>query len=90
MSDFYSDTENENSSENENAAEYLEIPPQQLAPEILQAVIEEFITREGTDYGLQDYSLQQKVDQVKRQLELGKAVIAFDAVTESCSLFLKD
>ncbi len=70
--------------------DYIEIPPSQLSEETLQAVIEEFITREGTDYGLQNYSLEQKVLQVKSQLESGQAVIAYDPVSESCSLLAKD
>ena len=70
--------------------DYIEIPPGQLSEDVLQAVIEEFITREGTDYGLQDYSLEQKVLQVKRQLDSGRALIAYDPVTESCTLLVKD
>ncbi len=70
--------------------DYIEIPPAQLSPDILQAVIEEFITREGTDYGVEDYSLEQKVQQVKRQLEEGKVIIVYDPVVESCTLLLKD
>ncbi|MDG1772096.1 MAG: YheU family protein [Oceanicoccus sp.] len=69
---------------------YIEIPPGQLSEEVLRAVIEEFITREGTDYGLQDYSLEQKVLQVKRQLDSGRVVIAYDPVSESCTLLAKD
>jgi len=67
----------------------LEIPPEQLSTEVLQAIIEEFITREGTDYGLQDYSLEQKVQQVKQHIDSGEVVIVFDTVTESCTLLLK-
>ena len=67
-------------------SDYIEIPPEQLSPDILDAVIEEYISREGTDYGLQEYSLEQKVNQVKRQLQTGRAVIAFDPGSESCTL----
>lgn len=69
---------------------YIEIPPQQLDAAILTAIIEEFVNREGTDYGLAEYTLEQKVSQVKRQIDRGEVVIAFDAVTESCTLLLKD
>ena len=62
----------------------------QLSEDALLGVIEEYITREGTDYGLQELSLEQKVAQVKRQLSSGRAVIIFDPVTESCSIHLKD
>ncbi len=69
--------------------DYLEIPLERLAPELLQAIIEEYVTREGTDYGHQEYSLEEKVGQVKKQLECGDAVIAYDALSESCTLIVK-
>lgn len=62
------------------------IPHQQLSPEALQSLMEEFITRSGTDYGVTEISLQEKVEQVRRQLERGDVVIVFDPATESVSL----
>lgn len=63
---------------------------EQLSKDALQGVIEDYITREGTDYGLKDFSLDQKVEQVRGQLSAGRAMIVFDPVTESCSLMLKE
>ena len=65
------------------------IPHQQLSSEALQGLIEEFITREGTDYGAVEVSLAQKVDQVKRQLDRGDVVIVFDPASESVSILTK-
>ena len=62
------------------------IPHTALAPETLQNLLEEFVTREGTDYGNQASSLADKVAQVHRQLASGKAVILYDAVTSSCHI----
>ena len=70
--------------------DYIEIPSQQLDADTLTAIIEEFVNREDTDYGLAEYSLEQKVAQVKSQIDQGKVIIAFDIVTESCTLLLKD
>lgn len=67
----------------------IQIPPERLSPEILQAVIEEFISREGTDYGISEVSLESKVDQVKRQVQRGEVVVTFDPKTESCNLLTK-
>ena len=39
----------------------MEIPPSKLPPATLNAIIEEFISREGTDYGTREYSLAEKV-----------------------------
>lgn len=62
------------------------IPYQQVSPDALRGLIEEFITREGTDYGWEETSLERKVQQVQAQLERGDVVIVFDAATESVSL----
>ncbi len=62
------------------------VPPTALSPEALQGVIEAFIAREGTDYGELEWSLAEKVAQVRAQLQSRAAVIVFDTVTESCSI----
>jgi len=64
----------------------IEIPLSRLDDDVLQSVIEEFITREGTDYGQIEVSLAQKVAQVRKQLALGVAVVVFDEATESTSI----
>lgn len=66
------------------------IPAEQLSPEALQGLIEEFITREGTDYGEVEWSLSDKVEQVRGQLRRGEAVIVFDIAAESCTLMPRD
>ena len=58
--------------------EAIKIPFEELSSEALQGLLEEYVSREGTDYGHTSYSLAQKVAAVKRQLETGKAVIVFD------------
>ncbi|MEX0738407.1 MAG: YheU family protein [Pseudohongiella sp.] len=64
----------------------MQIPWQRLSTEVLDAVIEEFVSREGTEYGMEDYSLAEKVAQVRLQLQRGEAVIDFDPDTETCHL----
>ena len=64
----------------------MEIPYKELSEDALRAIVEEFITREGTDYGDHEYSLDDKILQVKKQLELGEAVINYDADSQSCLL----
>ena len=46
------------------------IPWQDLSPETLENLIESFVLREGTDYGEHERTLEQKVADVKRQLQL--------------------
>jgi uncharacterized protein YheU (UPF0270 family) len=62
------------------------IPYTELSEEVLRGIIEEFVLREGTEYGRTDVAVETKIDQVKRQLLQGKAVIVFDPETESCDV----
>lgn len=64
----------------------IRVEPDDLAPDTLRAVIESFVLREGTDYGLQETSLDDKVEQVLTQLRRGKAHIVFDPATESVTI----
>ncbi len=68
----------------------VKIPYGQLSPEALRGVIEEFVTRDGTDYGEVEISLETKISQVLSQLKSGKAVIVFDQGTESCTILKND
>lgn len=66
------------------------IPVNRLSPEALQCVIEEFISRDGTDYGEIDVPPETKFRQVKYKLENGLAVLIFDGETETTNIFLAD
>jgi uncharacterized protein len=66
------------------------IPVNKLSTEALQGVIEEFISRNGTDYGAIEASWETNVQQVKYKLENGSAVLVFDDETETTNIFLAD
>ncbi|MEW5188828.1 YheU family protein, partial [Citrobacter freundii] len=53
------------------------IPWQDISPDALDNLIESFVLREGTDYGEHERSLEQKVADVKRQLQSGEAVLVW-------------
>ena len=61
-------------------------PHRMLSHEALRGVIEAFITRERTDYGVQEVPLATKVGQVRHQLDAGTAVIVYDEATDSCTI----
>lgn len=67
----------------------MQIPIDLLEQETLRNVIENFITREGTDYGDHEVSLESKINQVMRQLRSGTAILVFDAETESVNIIPK-
>ncbi|PKN88618.1 MAG: cytoplasmic protein [Deltaproteobacteria bacterium HGW-Deltaproteobacteria-1] len=66
------------------------IPVNKLSAKALQGVIEEFISRNGTDYGAMEVSLETSIRQVKAKLEGGSAVLIFDDETETTNIFLSD
>ena len=64
----------------------LQVPPDRLSPAALDGLIEEFVTRHGTDLA----ESSDKAGQVRRLLEDGEVVIVFDEETESCNIVRKD
>lgn len=64
----------------------MRIPFRELSAEALRGVIEEYVSREGTEYGWRDFSMEEKVAQVVGQLERGEAEILFDPDSQTCHL----
>jgi uncharacterized protein len=62
------------------------VPHTELQAELLRSVIESFVLREGTDYGEREFSLEDKVRRVMRQIERGEAQIVFDSRTDSVTI----
>lgn len=67
----------------------VEIPLEQLSPEILCSIIESFVLREGTDYGAQEISLERKIKQIQKQLDRSEIKVVFDPNTESVTLLTR-
>lgn len=67
----------------------MRVPYQQLSDAALEGVVDEYVTREGTEYGAEDHTLEEKRAQVRRQLERGEAAIVFDPESDSVSLVLE-
>lgn len=62
------------------------IPHQRLSLEALTGLIQEFVTRDGTDSGYTRGSLEERVAMVRRQLDSGQAVIVFDDRSKTCNI----
>jgi uncharacterized protein len=60
----------------------MRIPHTQLSPTVLRAVVEEFVTRDGTDHS----SVEQRIADVIRQLQAGRVELHFDAETATCNI----
>jgi uncharacterized protein YheU (UPF0270 family) len=68
----------------------MKIPWQRLPPETLESVLEEIVTRDGTDYGLLEKSTAQKVKIAKNQLVSERAFLYWDSESESASLISEE
>ncbi len=66
------------------------IPLDQLSNETLLAIIEEFILREGTNYGDENISKEIEIAQVKKQLELGSAVLVYSELYETVNILPRE
>ncbi len=66
--------------------EGVEIPLERLTPETLRNLVSEFVTREWEEVGDASFTLDEKIEQVLRQLRERKARVVFDATSSSCNI----
>lgn len=66
------------------------IPYTELSEQALQALIEDFVTRDGTDYGLDEMSAQEKSTRLLALLEAGEVLISYNEETETCGLLARE
>jgi uncharacterized protein YheU (UPF0270 family) len=65
---------------------YVEVPTSELSQSALLGIVEEFITREGTDYGLREHTFDEKRESVLRLIAAGEVAIFFDTESETTTL----
>ena len=68
----------------------IEVPWQEIAPDTLRALVEEYVTRDGTDYGEREVSVARRVEQVMALLRRGELVVVFEPVDESVNIVGRD
>lgn len=62
------------------------IPISSLSAEILHNIIANYVLQEGTEYGLEDVSLDDKIAQVHQQLLNGSAVLVYSELHETVNI----
>jgi len=67
----------------------MKIPYQQLDQTTLNNLIEQYILREGTDYGEVEFSLQEKTEQIIQQIKSEDIYIMYSELNESVTLVSK-
>lgn len=71
-------------------AEFVQVPIEKVPEESLLALLEEFATRDGTDYGAAETLVSTRVEQLRGQLRSGKAQLLFDVSSESWDIVASD
>ena len=66
------------------------IPHKELSPDALNGLLEEYASRDGTDYGAVERSLESKVSALLTQLEKKQVSIVFDPALEEFNLITKE
>lgn len=66
------------------------VPVEQIEAETLKNIVEEFVTRDGTDYGETERSLVHKVDEIMAKIRTGKILVVYDEELESVNLMDAD
>ena len=77
--------ERQHNSDDSRAVRYndgMRVPHRNISPIALRAVVEEFVTRDGTDYS----DIERRVAIVLRQLDLGQVNLYFDHNTQTCTI----
>ena len=69
---------------------FVRIPVETINPETRERLVEDFVTRDGTDYGLEERILEEKKGIVLNQLERGEVVIVFDPESDTFNIIPKD
>lgn len=62
------------------------IPLEQLSADALHGIIESYILREGTDYGMEECSMADKITQIKAQLTAKKIVLVYSELHETVNI----
>lgn len=70
--------------------QFVEVPPQRLTTDVLQALLEEYASRNGTDYGETELSLAQKVSDLRVQMERRELLIVYDTGSEHWDLLPRE
>ena len=67
-------------------AQFIKVPPQRLEVKVLQALLEEYVNREGTDYGERELTQEEKVQRLQHQLDDSDLQILYDLDSEQWDL----
>jgi hypothetical protein len=65
------------------------VPFEQIPKDLLDKLLDSFISREGTDYGEIELTIEEKRDRLKSLLKQKEVFIAYDGESETFNLLSK-
>ena len=68
----------------------MQVPWRQLPTDVLDRLLEEIVSRDGTDYGASELALAEKVARARRELESGRAILTWDSELATGNLVRSD
>ncbi len=89
MKQYDSDQSDQSSGEEKLVAAVI-VPLDKMSEGALEGLIQEFVLREGTDYGQNEVTLQKKNEQIKKRLLAGHIFVVFDPKEQSASIVRKE
>ncbi len=66
--------------------EGVDVPYKQITPDTLQRMIQEFVTRDGSDWAEVGCTLEDKVEKVLQLLKNKRVKVVFDLKTQTANL----
>ena len=66
------------------------MPILNISPEALKGLLEEYASRDGTDYGLVEVTIDEKTKILREQLERGELSILFDEETQEFDIVMRE
>lgn len=66
--------------------EGVEVPYERLDPDTLRNLIQEFVTRDGSDWNDAGSALEAKVEQVLQQLRRKEVKVVFDLTSQTANI----
>ena len=71
-------------------SQFVQVPLDRIAPDTRTALLEEYASRDGTDYGEQETPLAARVEQLLRQLKSGELVLLYEVEAETWDILSKE
>lgn len=71
-------------------ADFVRVPPERVPETSLKALLEEFASRDGTDYGARETPLSARVNQLRDGLRRGALALLFDADSQTWDVLSAD